>query len=508
MYVRHRPLSAELDERERHHGDMLPLLAAEVLVGLPVSDWFAKGSGVRRAPYGPLLSAAAYLHVGREASPHNFQLTLALVQCHAALGSVHEATRLYHALGVKHIQQDSLSHLILPPLLRCGALEQAATVLNPAQRFAKDGLRDMPDSLQLAFSSDNYVEALEFVQFEGHLEASWWRRLVVVAAIVHQLPLRLRTAPSQPQPPADALQTALDATTALDGDVSAAALAALPDTLDTTVHESHLPSENAKAVAWMRDVWLARRVLLLRAVRACLGGDDDALAAAETALREACGAPPAAEAAAGGRRRRDGEAEAGEEEEDWASVLSIVRVAVLFAQPAETAAPAAIAAEADALGTLLAGECARLRKRFGAEGGYAPAALVALAQTALLALPLLCALMPRWATLAKASSRKKKKGDAAAAAPHDGADPKAALRDVGGARGRRRRRAVRRPQGRRAALGADGDRRERRVEPAARRRPRPTTPRRRAPPSSPARRRQRRRASETRARRSTAWRRR
>ena len=48
-----------------------------------------------------------------------------------------------------------------------------------------------------------------------------------------------------------------------------------------------------------------------------------------------------------------------------------------------------------------------------------------------LALPLLCALMPRWATLAKASSRKKKKGDdAAAAAPADGADPKATLRDV------------------------------------------------------------------------------
>ena len=57
---------------------------------------------------------------------------------------------------------------------------------------------------------------------------------------------------------------------------------------------------------------------------------------------------------------------------------------------------------------------------------------MALAQTVLLALPLLCALMPRWATLAKASSRKKKKGDdaAAAAAPAEGADPKAALRDV------------------------------------------------------------------------------
>ena len=396
MYVRHRPLSAELDERERHHGDMLPLLAAEVLVGLPVSDWFAKGSGVRRAPYGPLLSAAAYLHVGREASPHNFQLTLALVQCHAALGSVHEATRLYHALGVKHIQQDSLSHLILPPLLRCGALEQAATVLNPAQRFAKDGLRDMPDSLQLAFSSDNYVEALEFVQFEGHLEASWWRRLVVVAAIVHQLPLRLRTAPSQPQPPADALQTALDATTALDGDVSAAALAALPDTLDTTVHESHLPSENAKAVAWMRDVWLARRVLLLRVVRACLGGDDDALAAAEVALREACGRARGGGGGSGGRggrrRRRGGGGRGGG---GGLGERALHRARRRPLRPARRDR----SARSHRGGGGRARHVARRRVRAAAEalrrgGGYAPAALVALAQTALLALPLLCALMP------------------------------------------------------------------------------------------------------------------
>ena len=440
---------------------------------------------------GPLLSAAAYLHVGREASPHNFQLTLALVQCHAALGSVHEATRLYHALGVKHIQQDSLSHLILPPLLRCGALEQAATVLNPAQRFAKDGLRDMPDSLQLAFSSDNYVEALEFVQFEGHLEASWWRRLVVVAAIVHQLPLRLRTAPSQPQPPADALQTALDATTALDGDVSAAALAALPDTLDTTVHESHLPSENGKAVAWMRDVARPprppppRRARLprRRRRRACGGG---------VRVAEACGAPAAAEAAAppaGGDG--DGEAEAGEEEEDWASVLSIVRVAVLFAQPAETAAPAAIAAEADALGTLLAGECARLpalrRRGWVRAGGARGARADGVARAA--------AAVRADAAVGDAREgvvAKKKKGDDAAAAPADGADPKAAR--CGGARRRRGRRAVRRPQGRRAALGAD-DRRERRVEPAARRR-RARRRREGAPPSSTARRRQRRRAED------------
>ena len=297
------------------------------------------------------------VHVGREASPHNFQLTLALVQCHAALGSVHEATRLYHALGVKHIQQDSLSHLILPPLLRCGALEQAATVLNPAQRFAKDGLRDMPDSLQLAFSSDNYVEALEFVQFEGHLEASWWRRLVVVAAIVHQLPLRLRTA-RRSRPPADALQTA-DSTTALDGDVSAVA-AALPDT-DTTVHESHLPSENGKAVAC--DAWLARRAPPPRRALG-LGGDDDALAAAEAALR-ACGAGGGGGGGAGRRRRRR-RGTARRRRTGRACSRSCASPSLRPA--AETAAPAAVAAEADALGTLLAGECARLRG-FGVDGG-------------------------------------------------------------------------------------------------------------------------------------------
>ena len=128
LYNRHRPLSASLDARERGHADVLPLLAAQMLLPRPVADWFASSAGgVSVWPFKPLIAAALSLRMALDAAPHNFQLKLCLLHTYLCLGAPAAALETYRSCDVKQIQQESFSYLALPALSQIGHLNDVLT---------------------------------------------------------------------------------------------------------------------------------------------------------------------------------------------------------------------------------------------------------------------------------------------------------------------------------------------------------------------------------------------
>lgn len=184
------------------------------------------------------------------------------MQGHLSLGSTPAALRLYNACSIKHVQQETLTYVVLPAMVQVGGAAQAEQPLDAAARFRRDGMRDMQEALGLAFRSGNYTQAAEMATFRHTLERSWWRRLLEATEL---LLLLQREAAN-----AAAVQLALAGASVTELDVSLAGLAALPDVLDAKVYEARLPVGRGAGVHALRYSWLPRRVLLLRLLRSCL----------------------------------------------------------------------------------------------------------------------------------------------------------------------------------------------------------------------------------------------
>ena len=382
-YDHHRPLSADLDVREFGHADRLALLAAELCVGCPASEWSCRqlGEGDNQLPLGGLLRAVLGLQLASSASPHNFQLSLALMQGLLCMGAVEGALQLYNRCAVKHVQLETLTFVALPAMAQVGGAAQAAGPMAAAARFRRDGMQDMQEAVGLAFRSDNYVQAAEMAApgpnpnphphphpnphpnpnlkpdpnpdsdqaaematFQHSIERSWWRRLLETLELLPRLAADAANAAS--------LRATLAQAAVLDTDVTPAALAALPRLLDLNVFETRLPpGMRGGGLRLLRLAWLPRRVLLLRLLRHALAGEADEMAAAESALGKACAAATAATAAAatatpggapgGGKAAAAAAAAAGagagaclggEADEPWVALLAMSRVAVLLSQ--------------------------------------------------------------------------------------------------------------------------------------------------------------------------------
>ena len=433
-YEHHRPLSAELDVREFGHADRLALLAAELCVGCPASEWSCRqlGEGKNQLRLAGLLRAVLGLQLASSASPHNFQLTLALMQGLLCMGAVEEALQLYNRCAVKHVQLETLTFVALPAMAQVGGAAQAAGPMAAAARFRRDGMQDMQEAVGLAFRSDNYVQAAEMATFRRSLERSWWRRLLETLELLPRLAADAANAAS--------LRASLAGATVLDTDVTPAALASLPHLLDLNVFETRLPpGTRGGGLRLLRLAWLPRRVLLLRLLRHALAGETGQTAAAEGALREACAAATAATAAAetpggapgGGCGAAAAAAAAclgGEADEPWAALLSMGRVTVLLSQllamteggaAAEAEPPptqqaelqAELLSQVEAYSHALVAQCAALREALGAAGGFAPAPLRTATHLLSLQLPCLCVLQQRWAQQLPAQPKRKKKGE-------------------------------------------------------------------------------------------------
>ena len=115
-------------------------------------------------------------------------------------------------------------------------------------------MHEMPDSLALSFQSGSYPQALEFVAFRRSLEHSWWHTFTDVLAVLASLRTKAASAPD--------VKLLLSGAPFLSIDVSAAALAKLPDPVDVTVFEDHVPTGPARTsrrVHALHYGWMPRR---------------------------------------------------------------------------------------------------------------------------------------------------------------------------------------------------------------------------------------------------------
>jgi hypothetical protein len=223
-------------------------------------------------------------------------------------------------------------------------------------------------------------------------------------------------------------------------DASPAALEALPDPLDQSPFEEHLPCAPARRIHGLRRTWLPLRVHVLQLLSQTLSGADGAGGAtaaasapplpAHAAAQEAVDQMAALVASVGAEATTYEAAEGIEEvPEDWTAILAVGRLTVaLLAAPPDGAADAVLLAATKLVLTTTLAQCAAPLASLRAVEGYPPSVLSTLAHLLHLTLPLLSVSAMCWATLLPGGKKKKKGGGTvAAAAEADGGAPDAAL---------------------------------------------------------------------------------
>lgn len=99
-------------------------------------------------------------------SPYNFQIRLHLLRAWIQIGGFEAAIEHYNSLGVKQIQQDSMSHMLLHDAVELGFFEEARALCYRLCRFHSETNREIPDAIILAFEHGNYSK-VRFV-FSSH----------------------------------------------------------------------------------------------------------------------------------------------------------------------------------------------------------------------------------------------------------------------------------------------------------------------------------------------------
>mmetsp|Transcript_30847 Transcript_30847/g.47039 ORF Transcript_30847/g.47039 Transcript_30847/m.47039 type:complete len:916 (-) Transcript_30847:61-2808(-) len=113
-----------------------------------------------------LLTAATMLEMGLKKSSYNPYLKLRLLDVYRGLGACDRCWELFQDLGIKHIQFDSCTYLILPILLEGGLYEQALVVANETLKFHISTISDTSNFISRALENGNWSKADEFLNFQ------------------------------------------------------------------------------------------------------------------------------------------------------------------------------------------------------------------------------------------------------------------------------------------------------------------------------------------------------
>uniref|UniRef100_A0A7S2SM01 Uncharacterized protein n=2 Tax=Mucochytrium quahogii TaxID=96639 RepID=A0A7S2SM01_9STRA len=160
---------AQGGQREVKIGDDLILLASHLLVDL------ANQTGTKAR----LLQAAALLEQAHEHSPYGFQLALGLIEIYSRLGSMSRVSELYNHLDVKHIQTDSLTHIVLGRMISHGYFDEALGCCDALENLWLTSRRENPDYMRKALQLGNVSKLLEFLRLDRMLNDSHQRSVTV-----------------------------------------------------------------------------------------------------------------------------------------------------------------------------------------------------------------------------------------------------------------------------------------------------------------------------------------
>ena len=116
--------------------------------------------------YVQLLQVSGLLQHALQRSPFAYAFKVDLLETYRAIGNGADALNLFSdSLGVKYIQNDSLSYLLIPTLLETGLFKEAAAKFRAIVAFHRSCRRDTLEMMGKAFEHGNYCKALEMNQF-------------------------------------------------------------------------------------------------------------------------------------------------------------------------------------------------------------------------------------------------------------------------------------------------------------------------------------------------------
>ncbi|KDN52740.1 hypothetical protein K437DRAFT_272253 [Tilletiaria anomala UBC 951] len=185
-YLRALPLGRDLPKTEMHPADDLAFLAGEALVSawsLSLSLSATEGDALPPSAHlRHLYDAAELLTQALQHSPKGYVLRLLLIRICVLLGAWPLALEHFLQLGVKSVQQDSLTHWLFE---RCSAFASVISpngsdlqaTINKFMGIYNENKEDTPQMIFRAFHFHNYSRAEELLEFYECLDGSLMRQL-------------------------------------------------------------------------------------------------------------------------------------------------------------------------------------------------------------------------------------------------------------------------------------------------------------------------------------------
>ncbi|KAL9187567.1 hypothetical protein ACHAXT_001670 [Thalassiosira profunda] len=138
-----------------------------------------------------LLRAAGLLEEAMDHSPYNPHLKIAAIGVYSQLNAAHRALAIYQDMGVKQIQQDSCSYLILPTLIRGGLYTSAIKLSSSLLRFHGATSKDIKEFASKALCNGYLFKAKEMVTFQREKMATSLQLLQCKGLVMDAAPLIL-----------------------------------------------------------------------------------------------------------------------------------------------------------------------------------------------------------------------------------------------------------------------------------------------------------------------------
>ncbi len=108
---------------------------------------------------------ATVIAAGVSASPYSHCFKLDLLEPLRNLAAGKHALSMFEALGVKHVQNDSMSYLVLPLLMESGLFTEAHRQLIQVVNFHVKAGKDTGEMIGKSFEQSNYSKGLEMKRF-------------------------------------------------------------------------------------------------------------------------------------------------------------------------------------------------------------------------------------------------------------------------------------------------------------------------------------------------------
>ncbi|PWN50628.1 hypothetical protein IE53DRAFT_86224 [Violaceomyces palustris] len=178
-YVEGLPIGRKLPDTEMQPADDLALLSAQALVSAFRLD---SGQG-----WNHLLAAAGVLEFALKKSKKGYALRLLLVKIYLLLGCYDLASKHYSQVGVKGIQNDTISHFITDraSLFALGpdATKEIENNFKASTAIYRENAKETPEMVTKAFQFDTYSRIEEFIEFGEAVERSTQRQVSRVESL-------------------------------------------------------------------------------------------------------------------------------------------------------------------------------------------------------------------------------------------------------------------------------------------------------------------------------------